>query len=179
MRNCNPVFRYERCLPLVTAAAWVEPGTNAHLEMELMKRSLIAASILALGVVAAVAATDPIAARKALMKKMGTASSEMTKMIKGEMPFDLAKVQEGLKVYADGAKQAPSLFPETSKTGDTAALPKIWENKADFDAKFAKLAQDASAPAVAIKDEASFKSVYPEVAKNCGGCHQDYRARKS
>jgi cytochrome c556 len=146
---------------------------------ELMKRSILAASVLALGIVAAFAQNDPIAARKALMKKMGTASGEMTKVMKGEAPFDLALVQANLKVFAESAKQASSLFPDTSKAGDTAALPKVWETKADFDAKFAKLADDATAAAAKIKDEASFKTVYPDVAKDCGGCHQDYRARKS
>jgi cytochrome c556 len=145
-----------------------------------MKRSIIAASVLGLGIVAAFAQSDPIAARKALMKQMGGASGDMTKMIKGEMPFDLAKVQAGLKTFADDAKRAPTLFPDTSKTGgDTAALPKVWETKADFEAKFAKLSKDATEAAAKIKDEASFKTVYPEVSKNCGGCHQDYRARKS
>ena len=30
-----------------------------------------------------------------------------------------------------------------------------------------------------VKDEASFKTVFPEVQKNCGGCHQTYRKRQS
>jgi cytochrome c556 len=145
-----------------------------------MKRSIIAASVLAMGIVAAFAQSDPIAARQALMKKMGAASGDMTKIAKGEAPFDLAKVQASLKVFADNAKQAPALFPDTSKSGhDTAALPKVWESKADFDAKFAKLSNDAAVAATKITDEASFKTVYPEISKDCGSCHQDYRARKS
>jgi cytochrome c556 len=145
-----------------------------------MKRSIIAASVLAMGIVAAFAQSDPITARQALMKKMGAASGDMTKIAKGEAPFDLAKVQASLKVFADNAKQAPALFPDTSKSGhDTAALPKVWETKADFEAKFAKLSTDAAAAATKITDEASFKTVYPEISKDCGSCHQDYRARKS
>ena len=38
------------------------------------------------------------------------------------------------------------LFPDNSKTGgDTAALPAIWENKADFDAKLTKFVAEAKA----------------------------------
>ena len=40
----------------------------------------------------------------------------------------------------------PALFPDDSKTGgDTAALPAIWENKSDFDARFAAFGKDAAA----------------------------------
>ena len=80
----------------------------------------------------------------------------------------------------DAAKIMPTLFPETSKTGgDTAALPKIWEDRADFDARWAKLGKDADAAAAKITDEASFKVAYADVSKNCGGCHETYRARKN
>jgi cytochrome c556 len=74
----------------------------------------------------------------------------------------------------------PALFPETSKTGgETAALPKVWETKADFDARFVKFAKDAADAASTIKDEATFKAAFPEVGKNCGGCHESYRAKRS
>jgi cytochrome c556 len=74
----------------------------------------------------------------------------------------------------------PGLFPESSKTGgDTAALPAIWQNKADFDAKFAKFGADAKAAASAVKDVDSFKTAFSGVTKNCGGCHETYRAKKN
>ena len=38
-----------------------------------------------------------------------------------------------------------SLWPDNSKAGDTASLPAVWENKADFDAKLAKFSADAKA----------------------------------
>ena len=58
-------------------------------------------------------------------------------MLKGEAPYDNAVVQKSLATIADGSKKLPVLFPDTSKTGgDTAALPKIWEDKAAFDDPF-------------------------------------------
>jgi cytochrome c556 len=72
------------------------------------------------------------------------------------------------------------LFPDNSKTGgDTAALPAVWETKADFDAKLAKFGVEAKEAAAKVKDEASFKAIFPEVQKNCGGCHQTYRKKTS
>ena len=58
-------------------------------------------------------------------------------------------------------------------------MPAIWENKADFDAKLAKLGADAKDAATKVKDEASFKTTFPEVQKNCGGCHNLYRKKPS
>ena len=144
-----------------------------------MKTILFAAAVLVAASVA-IAADDPIAQRQALMKENGKATGGVGKMLKGEAPFDLATAQAALKVYANTAAKAPALFPDTSKTGgETEALPKIWETKADFDAKFAQFGKDAAAAITAITDEASFKATMPGVLKNCGGCHESYRVKKS
>lgn len=137
-----------------------------------------------LAVAALIAATtagaqeDPIAQRQALMKGMGRATGAVVKMMKGESAFDLATVHASLKTYIDGSAKAPSLFPDSSKTGGkTEALPAVWSNKADFEGKFAKFGKDAEAAMVAIKDEATLKATMPGVLKSCGGCHEMYRAK--
>jgi len=98
-------------------------------------------------------------------------------MLRGQTPFDLAAAQKALAGFQEVAAKAPALFPPDSQTGDTNALPAIWENKADFDARFAKFGADAKAAAAAITDEASFKANMPNVLKNCGGCHELYKKR--
>jgi len=112
------------------------------------------------------------------MKDNGEASKPLGPMLKGASPFDLAVVQKALKTYATAAEKMPDLFPDDSKTGDTHALPAIWENKADVVARFKKLGEDASAALASIKDEASFKATMPGVFKNCGGCHEEYRQKQ-
>src|SRR4051794_37334318 len=103
-----------------------------------MKRLVFAVAALAVGIVA-VAAQDVIAQRRALMKTNGDQAKIGTAMSKGEAPYDQAKAQAIFIAYADAAAKMPSLFPENSKTGgETAAHPKIWESKADFDAKMKK-----------------------------------------
>ena len=70
--------------------------------------------------------------------------------------------------------------PDNSKTGgETAALPAVWEKKADFDAKLKKFGEDAKDAEAKVTDEATFKTIFPAVQKNCGGCHETYRAKKS
>jgi cytochrome c556 len=98
-------------------------------------------------------------------------------MLEGKRPFNLEDAKKVFIVFVEAGEKAPALFPESSKTGDTAALPPVWENKADFDARLAKFAREAKAAADSTKDLDTFKAQIAEVRKNCGGCHQTYRKR--
>ena len=142
-----------------------------------MIRIVSVVAALAVGVTVAYAQNlDIIKTRKDTMKGVGGAAGVAGKMMKGEEKFDLAKVQASLKVYQDAAGKMKNLFPDNSKTGgETTVLPKIWEIKADFDARFVKFAADAKTAEGTIKDEASFKTEWPKVMGNCGGCHKEYR----
>lgn len=143
-----------------------------------MKRFVLAGLALALGATA-VLAQDVIAQRRDIMKGVGGATRDPGAMLKGEQPFDLAKVQNSLAVYQESAKKMIGLYPADSKTGgDTSAAPKIWEDPAGFKAAFDKFGADAAAAAAAIKDDASFKANFPNVLKNCGSCHETYRVKK-
>ena len=146
-----------------------------------MTRIVLAAAAVALAVTAVAAQSDPIAARKALMKKNGDEAKAAAAMVKGEAPFDAARAHTIFATFADSAAKAPALFPDNSKTGgDTAALPAIWENKADFEARFAKFGKDAKEAEGKVKDLDSLKATWGGFAKdNCGGCHEKYRAKKS
>src|SRR5215470_20414763 len=101
-----------------------------------MIRTVFAVAVLALGATALMAQSDPIAARKALMKANGDQNKVATEMLEGKRPFDLTEAKKVFVVFVEAGEKAPALFPDNSKTGgDTAALPAIWENKADFQAK--------------------------------------------
>jgi len=143
-----------------------------------MMRAFVVAGALALGITA-VAAQDPIAARKALMKATGQQAGGGAAMVRGEAPFDLAKAKAIFAAYEDAAGKAPALFPDNSKDGgETAALPAIWTNKADFDGRFAKFGADAKAAGASVTDLDSFKTAFAGMGKNCGGCHELYRMKK-
>ena len=145
-----------------------------------MIRTVLAVSAIAIGITVVAAQSDPIATRKATMKEVGAQTKTGSGMAKGEIPYDQTKAQTMFTTYVDASAKMPSLFPENSKTGgDTAALPAIWTNKADFDARFQKFGADAKAAASAVKDLDSFKTAFTGVTKNCGGCHENYRAKKN
>jgi cytochrome c556 len=146
----------------------------------MMIRAMLAIAALAIGVGALGADESPIKARQALMKKNGDHAKVVAAMAKGEAPFDLAKAKAAFAAFHDSAVKAPDLFPENSKTGeDTAALPKIWEDTADFKARFAKLAQDTKEAQDTVTDFATFKTAIGVVGKDCGGCHELYRKKKT
>src|SRR5829696_5785039 len=138
-------------------------------ERPMIIRTVLAMGVLALGMIAVFAQQDPIAARKGLMKANGEQAAIGAKMTRGEEPFALDKAKKVFSTFQEVAK-AHTLFPESSKTGgDTAALPAIWENKADFEARLTKLANDAKTAEAATKDLDTFKAQFTEVQKNCGG----------
>lgn len=145
----------------------------------MIRFALVAA--LALGATAVIAQTaDPIAARKELMKGVGGQARNGAQMVRGEAPFDLAKAQNVFKVFAEAGEKLPALFPENSKTGgETAALPAIWTNTADFKAKADKWAADSKASQASVKDLDSFKTAFSAAGQQCGGCHETYRAKKN
>lgn len=144
-----------------------------------MLRLTFAAALAACSATVVLAQSDVIAQRRDLMKANGAATRDPGAMLKGETAFDLAKVQASLAKYQETSATVPTLYPDNSKTGgDTTASPKIWEDVAGFKAAFEKFANESKAAAAAIKDEASFKANFPNVLKNCGSCHETYRAKK-
>ena len=145
----------------------------------MMKRVVLAVAVAALGVTAVLAQSDPLAARKALMKENGNQSRIAREMIEGKQPFDLAKAKTVLTTFAAAHDKGKNLWPDNSKGGDTASLPAIWENKADFDAKLAKLSSDSKAAEPKVKDLDTFKASMGDIGKDCGGCHNTYRKKTS
>jgi cytochrome c556 len=114
------------------------------------------------------------------MKENSAQGRIAREMIEGKRPFDLAAAKKVLATYQDAAVKAKDLFPANSKTGgDTEALPAIWEKKAEFEAKLAKFGSDAKAAAANVTDLASFKAEMAVVGKNCGGCHNEFRKKKT
>jgi len=142
-----------------------------------MLRVILGLAALAVATTAVLAQnTAAISQRKDAMKALGGAAKDPGTMAKGEAAFDLAKVQASLKTIEATAAKAKTLFPADSKDGDTAALPVAFTDQPDLFAKFDALGAAAKAAQAAIKDEATFKTEWPKVAANCGGCHKVYRA---
>lgn len=142
--------------------------------------ALAALAVLAsLGGAALAQNADVIKERKANFKAMADAAKPTGEMLKGEADFDIAAVKNAIKVFQEKAPLQAKLFPDDSKEGEkTEALPVIWENKADFEERFQKLADAAKAAETSVTDEETFQEEWPKVMGNCGSCHKKYRKPK-
>ena len=155
-----------------------------------MIRSVLPVAIvtaIAIGVSAAIAQQDPIKARKDLMKANGDQAKIGAAMVKGDRPFDLAAAHKIFATFEDAAVKMPALFPDSSKSeanspeaDEFSPTLKVWEDMADFKARFVKFGDDAKAADASVKDLDSFKAAFGNIGKNdCGACHELYRAKKS
>jgi len=144
-----------------------------------MLRYLAIAAALAIGATTVYAQNaDVIDQRQKSMKALGGAAKGPGGMMKGATPFDLAVVKTSLMTFQEQAAKSKDLYPDDSKSGDTKALPIVWEKKDDFLGKFDGLVAAAKAAETSITDEASFKAEWGKVMASCGGCHKVYREAK-
>lgn len=137
----------------------------------------LAGLAVALGASAVIAQSDPIAARMALMKGNNDNAKIVVAMMRGQAPFEAAKVDTAFAQWADTAQKLPGLFPDNSKTGQkTRATAKIWETKADFDAKAAAFGKAVAENRDKAKGSLDgLKVAIGAVGKACDNCHEDYR----
>jgi len=130
---------------------------------------------------AATAADDAIKARQEAMKANAKAMGALVSILKGETAYDSAMVQQNVTAIkaAEEAADAAKVWDAGSQTGsiDTFAKPEVWSDAAGFAAARGKL-DKALAALAATGDEASFKSVFPQLGSACKGCHETYRRPK-
>ena len=150
-----------------------------------MSRAALAFALLA-SAFAAHAADAPkpeqvITYRQSLYKVILWNWAPMSEMVKGKRPFGADEFKQRSErlayltkllneAYAEGSGQAAGIA--------TDALPGIWENRKDFDAKLADLQREAQSLATvgAGGDEAKIKEQFAKTAGACKACHDKYRA---
>jgi len=149
---------------------------RAEIERErFMIRAAILAGVCVIGAGVALAQGNVIEERQAAMKAIGGAAQPAVAMLRGQAPFDQAAAQAAFRAMAEHTRKAKDMFPDGSLDG-SRAMPAVWENKADFDARMSKLADAADAAGQKVSDLASLKATLPGVMANCGACHTTYRA---
>jgi cytochrome c556 len=135
------------------------------------------------GIAYAQMAPAQITARQEAMKAQGGAARTLTQMVRGEQPWNQQAAVQALTTINTTAKQIPTLFKDNvAAPADvkTDALPVIWTNKADFEAK-AKALDEASGKVLQLAqagNEAEVKAQFPTIGRSCGGCHETYRMKR-
>jgi cytochrome c556 len=155
-------------------------GKREIISMRRTAGAALAAVVLVFGAGAVIAQSDPIATRMALMKGNDDNARIVVPMMRGQAPFDAAKVDAAFAQWADTAQKLRGLFPDNSKTGQkTRAASKIWVTKADFDAKAAEFAKAVAENRDKAKSSLDgLRAAIPVVGNACDNCHKEYRLSK-
>lgn len=130
---------------------------------------------------AAVAADDPVATRIALMDSNGAATALAGGMLKQQVPYSPAAGKAAIAAWEAVAVAVGSFFPEGSEgTGHSKASPKIWEDRAGFEADLAKFREATAAAMKGVGEDGppdlvAFQKLAQPVMGTCKTCHETYR----
>jgi cytochrome c556 len=130
------------------------------------------------GTTAAVAQPNVIAERRAGLKRMGEHMEAMKPISdsRGDPRPTVARIDDMIAWFRD----MPAKFPAGSGTGDTRALPAIWQEWPRFEqANQTLLGQLGTLrTAAASGDAAAFQTAYQATGPQfCGSCHRPFRGR--
>jgi len=147
-----------------------------------MMRTALVVGALLLGAGAVMAQQDLVKQNQDTMKANAKNLGAMVAMVKGEKPYDQATVTAGLAQLDETAKKLPTMFPDSIKGmnpgGDYEVSPKIWDDKAGFQAKIESFAKVVTEAKSKITDLDTLKANAPAIGKECGGCHETFRIKK-
>ena len=139
-----------------------------------------AAAIGAAILVASAAADvrDVIEYRKDVMLGMAAHLTALTSLLAGEMEFDDSHVAAQATSLGLSAQLVSSLFPPGSDSGDTAALPGIWQRPEQFLARAEAAEREGRnlAAAAGSGDREFMVQSLKRLADACRNCHRQFRS---
>ena len=147
-----------------------------------IKAAGVLALALSVSVGAALAQSGPEKERSLLMRSMlQDAFVPLRTMTQGKAPFDKASVDSSFALMLSNIDKVAPMWPPNSPSdpaGRFGASPKVWENKADFDAKlvsFKNVVQSTQGSAAGSLD--GLKDAFKRIDDSCNACHEPYRIR--
>ncbi len=117
--------------------------------------------------------------RKSLYQVIVWNFGPMSAMAQDKMPFDPADFAERASRVAQLTPMLAESYPPESKgVADSKLKSKMWDNRADFDAKLQDLVDESAKLAQVAKtgDEAAAKQAFFDTANACKRCHDEYKA---
>ncbi|MCR9106821.1 MAG: cytochrome c [Gammaproteobacteria bacterium] len=117
--------------------------------------------------------------RQSWFAMVATNFGPMVSMLKGEMPWDDARMQAAADQLAQlTAMDISRGFSPGTEKGTTRAKPEIWENMEDFSAKMDDLRSTSAAlqTAAASGDRKAIGKAVGDVGQSCKACHDEYKS---
>lgn len=125
-------------------------------------------------------ATGVVKERMELMKSMGDRMKKMGAMVKGKVTFDSASIAVNAQEIKQAAPEINNLFPEGSTQKPSEALPRIWEEREQFDALTLSMIKEAGKlrDVATAGDRRSVMVQFVKLGKTCSACHTDFRKKQ-
>jgi len=122
------------------------------------------------------------ATRQGALKLMGFYMGPLGGMARGKIPMDAEVVGRNAQRIGALAPMLTDTFRLNTSEAEvtTEALPVIWENPAEFQAKIETLverAADLSRLAETDAAEGALKGGIAKLGQACGSCHDDFRVK--
>jgi len=123
---------------------------------------------------------DVIKFRQSVMTVQAWHMRPMALMVKGQQPYDAAL----FAWYAGVVQQTSFMLPDAFATGSdkgaaTKARPEIWTDAGKFKQRVDGFQADTAKLVEAAKSGnlEAVRGPFGAVGKNCGGCHESFRAK--
>ena len=147
-----------------------------------MLRTVVVVGTLLFGAGAVLAQQEIAVQQDNLMRGQAKSLYDvMLKMVKGEIPYDQAAVDNAIKQLEESVPKIAAVFtpnPKQDVVGSHyGASQKIWQNKADFDSKIPPVVKAIADVKGKIKDKASLRVAYTNINDRCNDCHETYRIK--
>jgi cytochrome c556 len=142
--------------------------------------ALAAAALMVAGLAGPVLAQDAariIAERREGLRAVGAEMEQVAAIARsGGDPRPAAERVARVQAFFQGF---PDRFPAGTESGNTRALPAIWQNRPGFERAYAALGPQLAAlrGAAEAGNASAFGAALQATGGACGNCHREFRAR--
>jgi cytochrome c556 len=147
-----------------------------------MKRTIVAMGALLLGAGAVMADQQLAVKQDNLMRSQGKSMYVVIgKMVKGDIPYDQKAVDDAIAQLESDVGKIQTTFADNPKedvvNAKFGSSPKIWQNKADFDAKIPPVQKAIADVKGKVKTLDELKVAFKSINDRCTDCHETYRLK--
>ena len=148
----------------------------------MMKRTALVVGAVLLGAGGVMADQNLAVQQDNLMRSQGKSMYVVWgKMIKGDKDYDQKAVDDALTQLESDVGKISATFKNNPKeyvaNGDFGASKKVWQNKADFDAKIPPVQKAIADVKGKIKNVDDLKVAFKSIEDRCTDCHETYRIK--
>jgi len=121
---------------------------------------------------------DAIKYRQSAFFVMGQHFGRIGAMVNNRAPFDAPAAARDAEIVQAMSRLPFAGFVEgTDRGGNTTALPRVWTERARFDAGAARMQEEALRLAAAARtgDVAQLRVAFGATAQTCKACHDNFR----